>query len=127
MPTGGALCPHTELAYRQGDLVRHDNDVLGRYLIKLYRLRHGLAGQVHKGLRLHEHDAFPAYLAGPRERLKAGAVYHRALRLCHGVARHEARVVACHLILYAGVAEKHDKPAYAARTLEKHGSTSLEK
>ena len=94
--------------------------MLRRYLIEPYRLNDGLTGEVHKGLRLHEHDALAAYIDRCCERLEARAVDADVLFSGHGVRRHEARVVAGALVFKPGVAEKHDEPAYPAGLFEKH-------
>ena len=95
--------------------------MIRRELIKAHCLSHRLAGQIHKCLRLHEHDGLAADIAGAGERFEAGAVYRRSLRLGHGVSGHEACVMTGHFVFRAGIAEEHDKPAYTAWTLEKHG------
>ena len=108
------------------DLVRYDQNMLRRHLIKLCRRRHGLAGVVHKRLRLHEQDLLPAELRLCRERVKAQPVDVHAAVLFHDVRREEARVVPRVLILQPRVAEKHDQPLHAAMIGKKHHSNSEE-
>ena len=55
-----ALFAHAQLAQRQVNVVVDQEQVIHLRLIPRNQLRHALAGEVHKRLRLDEHQLFPA-------------------------------------------------------------------
>ena len=97
-----------------------------RDLIKLHGLTHCVPGQVHKGLRLHQQDGLASHVTGSRKGFEPGLVDAEILFSGHGIGRHEAGIVAGHLIAGAGIAQKHDEPRDPAGFFEKHESIHLQ-
>ena len=112
---------HAQAAQGQVDVVIDDQQVFQGTLVPLQKLRHALAGEVHEGLRLADHQA--AALQGgfgqqaaalfPREAHPQAAgkhVGHFKAHVVPGVGVLQARVAQAHDetgFLFHGVSPKH--------------------
>ena len=100
---------------REIELVVHDDELRRRHLQERRRRLHAVAGQVHVGLGLEEHDRLPGELPLRPEAVPLLAKLRPALRAAERVDHHEADVVPLPLVLAPGIAETDD---------EEHGPTS---
>ena len=95
-----ALFAHAQLAQRQVDVVVDQKQVIHLRLIPRNQLRHALAGEVHKRLRLDEHQLFPADEALADLPIK---VYAGTDAICQIVEDSEIDIVLTAMVGYAGL------------------------
>ena len=107
-----ALCADAQLADREGDIVVNDDDVFGRYLIELSRLRDRLARVVHKGLRTQKKHPVLAYTGIGAQRFKLCTVELDAFLLFDAVESKKSEIVMIPVIFVARVAETGDDMRY---------------
>ena len=107
-----ALCAYAQLADREGDIVVNDDDVFGRYLIELSRLRDRLARVVHKGLRTQKKHPVLAYTGIGAQRFKLCTVELDAFLLFDAVESKKSEIVMIPVIFVARVAETGDDMRY---------------
>ena len=99
-------------ALREGDIVVNYDDVFGRYLIELSRLRDRLARVVHKGLRTQKKHPVLAYTGIGAQRFKLCTVELDAFLLFDAVESKKSEIVMIPVIFVARVAETGDDMRY---------------
>ena len=110
--TGGAVGPDAQAAGDQGDIVKHDDDSLGRDVEVGGKLQDAAAGQIHEGLGLEQHQlaAVPGGLTV--QALELHAVDLAAEGIGQNVDGTEASVVTGLFIFTAGIAQADNEPGF---------------
>ena len=107
---GAAFSPDAEPAGLQGNIVKHDDDILGRNVEKGGKLLYGLTGKVHIGLGL-EKEQFVVLVGNlVIQALEFTFVYPAAQLFCQNIKGAEASIVAGLCVFGSGIAETHDEP-----------------
>ena len=75
VPARAAALADAHAAGREGHLIRDYDYMLRRHLVEPGGLAHGLAGEVHVRLRLHEQHAVAGYVGPGRQGAVAHAVH----------------------------------------------------
>ena len=117
---GGTVAPNPQPAGRQGNVVKQNDDPLGRDAEISGKLQNRLAGEIHIGQWLKEVQLFAVVKALAVQTLELALVDLAAQFLCQKIDGTEAAVVACALVLLAGVSETYNQPAFAALFAPKH-------
>src|SRR5699024_3927409 len=74
LATSRALCAYAQTADIQRNIVKQNDNALGRDLVEICGIAYSFTGQIHKGLRLHEQDTLSAECTLADQRLELHAV-----------------------------------------------------
>lgn len=110
LPAVGALRPDTDLAERQCQIVRYHYQPLAASLLFLEQALHGLAAQVHIGLRLGQLDRSASDLDPPDQGPALGTLDLTAVFSRQQIDEHEPEIVPRLFVIGTGITEANDKP-----------------
>ena len=110
---GRAVGPDPESAGLQGNVVKQDDDPLGRHLEKGAELQNGPAGQVHIGQGLQQIQPVSVVVRLAVEPLKFGLVHPNPQLFRQQVQAAKAHIVPGFGVFGAGIAQTHNEPAVA--------------
>ena len=107
---GATVGPDAETAGLQRDVVKHDDDILGRDVEEGGQLLDGLTGQIHIGQRLEKIQfvALVGYLVV--QTLELAFIHTATQLLSQDIQCAETTVVAGLCIFRPGIAQTNDKP-----------------
>ena len=112
VPAGGAVAANPQPARRQGDIVKKNDDPLGRDIEIRRKLQHRFAGQIHISLRLQQEDLSALVIDLTVQSLKLQLIRLAAQLVSQNVQRPEACIVPGVGVFSAGVAQSDDEPAF---------------
>ena len=122
---GRAGGPHPELAHRQRHIVINDQHPLRRNLIKLCRLPHRLAGEVHIRLRLHDQAPGPGKPQNVVGGFELDLVELDSGFLSQQVHGEKSHVVTGIGVLLARIPQAHHQPLHSGGCIPKQHTVLL--
>ena len=109
---GGAVSPDAKTAGRKGDIVKQDDDPLGRDVEIGGKLQYRAAGQVHICLGLEQEELSAVIRGLSVKALEFQLVDLAAKVFSQQIQAAEAGIVAGPLVILAGVAQAYDQPVF---------------